>query len=114
MLAAAADKAEGIVDAAVLEALGKDGFLVNVARGRLVNEPDLVAALAAGRIAGAGLDVFVDEPNVPIELRSADNVTLQAHRASATLETRTAMGEMVLESIAQALAGQRPANSLTT
>jgi hydroxypyruvate reductase len=114
VLAAAADKAEGIVDAAVLDALGKDGFLVNVARGRLVNESDLVAAVTAGRIAGAGLDVFVDEPNVPIELRSADNVTLQAHRASATLETRTAMGEMVLASLAQALAGQRPVHSLTT
>ena len=65
VLCAAADKAEGIVDAAVLEALGPRGFLVNVARGRLVNEADLTQALAAGRIAGAGLDVFVDEPRVP-------------------------------------------------
>lgn len=114
VLCAAADSAEGIVDAAVLDALGPSGFLVNVARGRLVNEADLTAALTAGRIAGAGLDVFVDEPRVPDKLRQSGNVTLQAHRASATWETRTAMGEMVLESLAQALAGSRPAMSLTT
>jgi lactate dehydrogenase-like 2-hydroxyacid dehydrogenase len=114
VLCAAADKAEGIVDAAVLDALGPRGFLVNVARGRLVNEADLTAALTAGRIAGAGLDVFVDEPRVPQALRQCDSVTLQAHRASATWETRTAMGEMVLDSIAQALAGTRPTMSLTT
>jgi len=114
VLCAAADQAEGIVDAAVLDALGPRGFLVNVARGRLVNEADLTQALTAGRIAGAGLDVFVDEPRVPPELRQSDSVTLQAHRASATWETRTAMAEMVLASIAQALAGERPAMSLTT
>jgi len=114
ILCAAADKAEGIVDAAVLEALGPRGFLVNVARGRLINEADLAEALTAGRIAGAGLDVFVDEPRVPLALRQSDRVTLQAHRASATWETRTAMGEMVLDGIAQALAGERPTMSLTT
>jgi len=114
VLCAAADTAEGIVNAAVLEALGSRGFLVNVARGRLVNEADLTEALVAGRIAGAGLDVFVDEPRVPLALRQSDSVTLQAHRASATWETRTAMGEMVLEGIAQALAGERPTMSLTT
>ena len=114
VLCAAADQAEGIVDAAVLEALGPRGFLVNVARGRLVNQADLTEALTAGRVAGAGLDVFVDEPRVPPALRQLDSVTLQAHRASATWETRTAMGEMVLAAIAQALAGKRPAMSLTT
>ncbi|EHK66741.1 2-hydroxyacid dehydrogenase [Achromobacter arsenitoxydans] len=114
VLCAAADKAEGIVDAAVLDALGPNGFLVNVARGRLVNEADLTAALTAGRIAGAGLDVFVDEPRVPAALRQSDRATLQAHRASATWETRAAMGQMVLDSLSQALAGQRPAMSLTT
>jgi lactate dehydrogenase-like 2-hydroxyacid dehydrogenase len=114
VLCAAADKAEGIIDAAVLDALGPQGILVNVARGRLVREADLVKALRESRIAGAGLDVFVDEPNVPPALFELDNVTLQAHRASATFETRAAMGEMVLASLAQALAGERPAHSLTT
>ncbi|MES3003357.1 MAG: 2-hydroxyacid dehydrogenase [Pseudomonadota bacterium] len=114
VLCAAADQAEGIVDAAVLDALGPRGFLVNVARGRLVNEADLAHAITNGQIAGAGLDVFVDEPRVPVALRQSDRVTLQAHRASATWETRAAMGRMVLDSLAQALAGERPAMSLTT
>ena len=65
-------------------------------------------------IAGAGLDVFVDEPRVPLALRQCEQVTLQAHRASATWETRTAMAEMVLASVDQAIAGERPAMSLTT
>ncbi|MFP3602409.1 2-hydroxyacid dehydrogenase [Paraburkholderia sp. SIMBA_053] len=114
VLAAAADKAQGIVNAAVLDALGKHGYLINVARGKLVVESDLVDALRGGVIAGAGLDVFVDEPNVPSALFEMDRVVLQAHRASATVESRTAMGEMVLASLAQALAGQRPEGSLTT
>ena len=114
IIAAAADKAEGIINASVLDALGPDGFLVNIARGKLVNEPDLVDALCAGRIAGAGLDVFVDEPNVPEVLLTMDRIALQPHRASATLETRTAMGQMVLNSLEQALAGIRPETSLTT
>lgn len=114
VLAAAADKAQGIVNAAVFDALGKDGILVNVARGKLVVESDLVEALSRGVIAGAGLDVFVDEPNVPSALFGMDRVVLQAHRASATVESRTAMGEMVLASLAQALAGERPEGSLTT
>lgn len=114
VLCAAADKAEGIVNAAVLDALGPRGFLVNVARGRLVNEADLVRAIEAGGIAGAGLDVFVDEPRVQLALRQSDRTTLQAHRASATWETREAMARMVLDSVAQALAGTRPNMSLTT
>ena len=114
VLCAAADKAEGIVDAQILQALGSGGYLVNVARGRLVNEPDLVQALQSGVIAGAGLDVFVDEPHVPAALRGMEQVVLQAHRASATIESRTAMGEMVLASLADALDGRRPENSLTT
>lgn len=114
VLAAAADKAHGIINAAVLDALGKDGYLINIARGKLVVEQDLVDALSRGAIAGAGLDVFVDEPNVPEALFKMDNVVLQAHRASATNESRTAMGEMVLASLAAGMAGQRPEGSLTT
>ena len=114
ILCAAADKAEGIVNAKVLNALGKDGFLINIARGKLVNEPDLVDAIKTGKIAGAGLDVFVDEPNVPEVLLKNDSIVMQAHRASATWETRTAMGNMVLDSLAQGIAGERPEMSLTT
>ena len=114
ILCAAADQAAGIVNSAVLEALGRDGFLINIARGKLVNEPDLVEAIKSGKIAGAGLDVFVDEPNVPEALLTDYSVVLQAHRASATWEARTAMGNMVLDSLAQGIAGMRPEMSMTT
>jgi len=80
--------------------------LINVARGSVVDEDALVAALAERRIGGAGLDVFVDEPNVPSVLLGLDNVVLQPHRASATIETRAAMGELVLENLAAHFAGR--------
>ena len=110
ILAAAADKAEAIIDASVLLALGKDGYLINVARGKLVNEADLLAALNAGEIAGAGLDVFVDEPHVPPALRDLNNVSLQPHRGSATLQTRLEMGRMVLANLAACFRGEVPPN----
>ncbi len=95
----------GLVDAAVLSALGPDGILVNIARGSIVDEAALVAALQAGGIAGAGLDVFADEPNVPRALREMDNVVLMPHQASNTVETRIAMGENVLANLAAHFAG---------
>ncbi|MDE1166122.1 MAG: 2-hydroxyacid dehydrogenase [Pseudomonas sp.] len=113
ILAAAADKAEGLIDAHVLAALGSEGYLVNVARGKLVNEPDLVAALQTGTIAGAALDVFVDEPRVPEALFGLETVVLQPHRASATVQTRTRMGEMVVASLVDAFAGKQPKNCVT-
>ncbi len=112
IVAAAADKAKGIINAKVLQALGAQGYLINVARGSLVNEPDLIAALESGSIAGAGLDVFVDEPNAPDALFGLETVVLQPHRASATVQTRTRMGEMVLASLADGLAGKVPAGSV--
>ena len=114
VLCAAADKAEGIVNAAVLDALGPRGFLVNVARARLVNEADRALPMPAGSTAGAGLDVFVDEPRVPLTLRQSDRTTLQAHRASATWETRAAMARILVVSVADSLACKRPTMSLTT
>lgn len=113
ILAAAADKAEAIINAEVQQALGKDGYLINVALGKLVNEVDLVAALAAGEIAGAALDVFVDEPNVPETLFANEKVVLQPHRASATLQTRTRMGELVVASLVDSFAGRKPQGSVT-
>ncbi len=113
ILAASADNAQGIINAAVLDALGPQGILINVARGKLVNEADLVRALSEKRIAGAGLDVFVDEPNVPAALLQMENVVLQPHRASATQETRIAMGEMVLANLAACFAGTRPPTTVT-
>jgi lactate dehydrogenase-like 2-hydroxyacid dehydrogenase len=83
-----------IVNADVLTALGKKGTLVNIARGSIIDEPALVAALAAGTIKGAGLDVFADEPHIPAPLLAMENVVLLPHVGSATRETRQAMGDL--------------------
>ncbi len=88
-----------LVNADVLEALGPKGFLINVARGSVVDEAALIAALKAGTIAGAGLDVFADEPNVPAELAALDNVVLTPHMASGTLVTRTAMADLAFNNL---------------
>ncbi len=103
--ASAGPQTHGIVNAPVLEALGPNGILINVARGSIVDEQSLVTALVTGRLRAAGLDVFVDEPNVPEALLRLDNVVLQPHRASATVETRIAMGEIVLDNLAAQLHG---------
>lgn len=91
---------EHLVDASVLDALGPNGFLVNVARGSVVDEAALVVALEEGRIAGAGLDVFADEPNVPDALLGRDDVVLLPHVGSATVQTREAMARLVLDNVA--------------
>jgi lactate dehydrogenase-like 2-hydroxyacid dehydrogenase len=83
-----------IVNAEVLEALGKKGTLINIARGSIVDESALAAALTAGVIKGAGLDVFADEPNIPSALLAMDNAVLLPHVGSATRETRQAMGDL--------------------
>jgi lactate dehydrogenase-like 2-hydroxyacid dehydrogenase len=83
-----------IVDARVLAALGKKGTIVNIARGSIIDEPALVAALQQGTIKAAGLDVFADEPNIPEPLYGMDNVVLLPHVGSATRETRQAMGDL--------------------
>lgn len=88
-----------LVNAAVLEALGPEGYLVNVSRGSVVDEQALLQALLARRIAGAGLDVFEHEPQVPLELRQLDNVVLLPHMASATHQTRAAMAQRVLDNL---------------
>lgn len=93
------DDTRDMVDLPVLQALGPQGFLVNIARGSLVNEEDLQIALRNGNIAGAGLDVYVHEPYVPDALKTMDNVVLLPHIASATHETRAKMGEIVIQNL---------------
>ncbi|KAI9107741.1 hypothetical protein K1719_021077 [Acacia pycnantha] len=85
-----------IINREVLNALGPKGVLINIGRGKHVDEPELVSALLEGRVGGAGLDVFEDEPNVPEELFGLENVVLLPHVGSATVETRTAMADLVL------------------
>ena len=96
----------GMIDAKVLQALGPQGYLVNVARGSVVDQPALVAALQNGVIAGAALDVFVDEPNVPAELRSMPNVVLTPHVGSGTRQTREAMAMLTFNNLRAHFAGQ--------
>lgn len=95
------EETRGIVNKAVMDALGPEGILINVARGSVVDEPAMVAALQDGRLGGAGLDVFDKEPVVPKELFAMDNVVLQPHVASGTVETRQAMGDLTCDNLIQ-------------
>jgi lactate dehydrogenase-like 2-hydroxyacid dehydrogenase len=95
-----------VIDATVLDCLGAGGVLINIARGSIIDEPALVAALVDKRIAGAGLDVFADEPNVPDALKNLDSVVLQSHQGSATTEARAAMAALVLANLDAQFAGR--------
>ena len=95
-----------LINEKVLQALGPDGYLVNIARGSVVDEPVLLHYLQEKRIAGAGLDVFVDEPRVPPEFFTLDNAVLFPHVGSATVETRKAMGDLQIENLRRHFAGK--------
>jgi len=95
-----------LIDADVLAALGPQGCVVNVARGSVIDESALIAALQAGTIAGAALDVFENEPNVPQALREMDNVVLTPHIGSATGLTRQAMADLALANLKAHFAGE--------
>ena len=97
---------EKLVGAKVLDALGPHGFLVNIARGSVVDEPALLRYLQERRIAGAGLDVFADEPRVPPAFFVLDNAVLLPHVGSATAETRTAMGDLQVDNLLAHFAGK--------
>ncbi|SUZ61617.1 uncharacterized protein METZ01_LOCUS14471, partial [marine metagenome] len=88
-----------IIDGQVLQALGPEGIFINVGRGTSVDEKALMAALADGSIAGAGLDVLANEPHVPEPLRKMDNVVLLPHIGSATFETRAEMGDLLINNL---------------
>jgi len=96
---------KAIVDKAVLDALGPEGFFVNVSRGSTVDEAALLSALESRSIAGAGLDVFLNEPDIDPRFLALDNVSLQPHHASGTVETRKAMGQLVRDNLAAHFAG---------
>ena len=100
------DATRRIVGRRVLDALGPNGVLVNIARGVNVDEQELVAALQEGRIAGAGLDVFQNEPHVPPELRDMDNVVLTAHEAVFTEESRADLQELMIGNLEAFFSGK--------
>jgi D-3-phosphoglycerate dehydrogenase len=96
---AGGDSTKGMIDARVLEGLGPEGILVNISRGSTVDEVALIDALTDKRIKGAGLDVFWNEPNIDARFKALDNVVLQPHHASGTVETRKAMGQLVRDNL---------------
>jgi lactate dehydrogenase-like 2-hydroxyacid dehydrogenase len=98
---------EKLVSREVLQALGPQGYLINIARGSVVDQDALVELLASGGLAGAGLDVYVDEPNVPAELRGLDNVVLLPHVGSATARTRAAMAQLTLRNLESYLSSKK-------
>ena len=97
-----------LIDAAALAAMKPTSIFVNIARGEVVDERALIDTLAAGKIAGAGLDVYENEPHVPEDLRALDNCVLLPHLGSATVETRLAMAQMAFDNIKAWSDGQRP------
>jgi hydroxypyruvate reductase len=99
------DATRGLVSAEVIEALGPQGVLINIARGEVVDQPALITALQEGRLGGAGLDVFDGEPEVPQALIDSDRTVLTPHMASATVEARTAMAELMIANLEAVLEG---------
>jgi lactate dehydrogenase-like 2-hydroxyacid dehydrogenase len=97
-----------MINAEVLRALGPEGVLINVGRGSTVDEPALVEALRSKTILSAGLDVFADEPKVPAELIAMDHVVLLPHVGSASVETRRAMGQLVVDNLISWFSGKGP------
>ena len=97
-----------MINADVMKALGPRGVIINVARGSVVDEQALIAALKNGTILSAGLDVFANEPNVPDELKAMSNVVLLPHIGSASVVTRTAMDQLVVDNLKAWFAGKPP------
>lgn len=95
----------GTVNRAVIDALGPGGYLINASRGSTVDEEYMIDALANGRLAGAGLDVFATSPRIPEALKKLDNVVLSPHAGSATVHTRMAMGAVLMDNVAAHFAG---------
>ncbi len=112
LLAPGGAHTKGWLDAARLAALPRGAIVVNTARGTLVDDAALAAALRSGHIAAAGLDVFPHEPDVPEVYLGLDNLVLTPHIATATVETRDAMGFAVLDGVAAVLAGEVPPNAV--
>ncbi len=99
-----------MIGAQELSQMQAHAHLINIARGDIVDETALIAALREGRIGGAGLDVYEHEPDVPAALRALENVTLLPHMGTSTLEVRETMGRVAVENLRAALAGEQPPN----
>lgn len=104
----ATDETHHLIDARRLRRMKREAFLINTARGSVVDHDALIEALESGRIAGAGLDVYPEEPRVPPPLLVLPNVVLLPHIGSATVEGRVAMGERALANLRAYFAGEEP------
>jgi len=103
---AGGETTKNLINSPVLQALGKEGILINVSRGSTVDETALLQALESGTIKAAGLDVFWNEPNIDPRFAKLNNVVLQPHHASGTVETRQAMGQLVCDNLTAHFSGQ--------
>ncbi len=101
------DETRGLISASVLDALGPEGTLINIARGSVVDEPALIARLRDGRLGFAALDVFQNSPRIAPAFLELPNVLLQPHHGSATIETRTAIGQLMIDNLAAHFAGRK-------
>lgn len=108
IIAPGGESTRGIVNRAVMEALGPAGTLINVARGTLVDEPVMVELLKSGKLGAAGLDVFEKEPQVPTDLFTLENVVLLPHVGSASHYTRNRMGQLVVDNVVSFAEGRGP------
>ena len=103
MITPGGEETKYLVNSNILQKLGQNGFLINIARGSVVDQKALIHALKNNVIRGAGLDVFENEPNVPEDLMNLDNVILTPHIGSATVETRYDMGKLVYDNVVKML-----------
>ncbi len=110
---ASTPETRGIVNARTIALMPDNAIVVNSARGDIVDDEALIAALGSGKLAAAGLDVFKGEPNIDPRYRSLENVFLLPHIGSATPGTRSAMGHKCIDNLAQFFSGQRPTDLLT-
>jgi lactate dehydrogenase-like 2-hydroxyacid dehydrogenase len=101
------EETRGLVSAAVIDALGPHGTLINIARGSVIDEPAMIARLRDGRLGFAALDVFLNSPRIAPEFLELPNVLLQPHHGSATIETRTAIGALMIDNLTAHFAGAK-------
>jgi hydroxypyruvate reductase len=101
------EETRGVISAPVIDALGPDGTLINIARGSVVDEPAMIERLRDGRLGFAALDVFQNSPRIAPDLLELPNVLLQPHHGSATIETRTAIGQLMIDNLTAHFAGRK-------
>jgi D-3-phosphoglycerate dehydrogenase len=101
------EETRGLISAPVLDALGPEGMLINIARGSVVDEPAMIERLRDGRLGFAALDVFLNAPRIAADFLELSNVLLQPHHGSATVETRTAIGQLMIDNLTAHFAGRK-------